>query len=142
MRAALPFLPSFGLRATLLNPQGLPGMPTNRTFFSQEAVDRWLAEGRVSFEGEQLALLPDGPSFQLTGAVLFVREVVSGEDPRGLCGKVKSVAALEEMQGEHAPGSVVLGEEAWEVTEGFLGDPAAEDAERALAGLQALMRTS
>jgi hypothetical protein len=97
-------------------------MATNRAFFTQEAVDRWLAEGRVSLEGEVLGLLPDGPSFRLTGAVWFKTEVASGDDTPGLCGKVKSIAAVQALQGEHAGGSVVLGDHAYEVTDGFIGE--------------------
>lgn len=113
-------------------------MVTNRAFFSQEAVDRWLADGLISLEGEVLGLLPDGPTFQLSSAVLFLREVASGKDPNGLCGKVKSLTAIEALSGEHALGSVVLGDEAYEVTDGFLAEvePGAEDALAALRAWQ------
>jgi hypothetical protein len=95
---------------------------TNRAFFSQETVDQWLADGRVRLDGEVLALLPDGPAFHLESAVLFRAEVASGEDTHGLCGKVKSLEALALSSGEHAPGSVVMGDNAYEVLEGFLGE--------------------
>jgi hypothetical protein len=97
-------------------------MPINRAFFSQEAVDRWLAEGRVGLEGEVLGLFPDGPSFLLTSAVLFGAEVAAGNDGPGLSGKVKTLPAIEALSGEHAPGSVVLGDYAYEVVDGFLGE--------------------
>src|SRR4051812_21934115 len=94
---------------------------SNRAFFPQEAVDHWLASDRISLEGEVLALLPDGPAFQLEGAVLFLSEVSTGEDTLDLCGKVKTLAAVSELSGEHAPGSVVVGDHAYEVLEGFVG---------------------
>jgi hypothetical protein len=97
-------------------------MATNRAFFSQDWVDRWLAEGRVSLEGDVLALGPDGPSFQLSSAVLFRAEVASGDDALKLSGRVKSLAAVRELSGEHAPGSVVIGERAYEVLDGFVGE--------------------
>jgi hypothetical protein len=97
-------------------------MTSNRVFFSQEAVDRWLADGRVSLEGEVLGLLPNGPAFMLSSAVLFQAEVGSGDDVPGLCGKVKTIAAVEALTGEHASGSVVLGDYAYEVVDGFVGD--------------------
>lgn len=97
-------------------------MPANRAFFSQAAVDRWLAEGRAGLEGEVLGLLPAGPSFKLSSAVLFGAEVAAGNDGPGLTGKVKALSDIEALSGEHVPGSVVIGDYAYEVVEGFLGE--------------------
>jgi hypothetical protein len=97
-------------------------MATNRAFFPQQSVDSWLAEGTVSLEGEVLVILPEGPAFLLTSAVRFLAEVAAGEDGPGLCGKVKTLPAIEELQGEYDIGSVVLGDYAYEVVDGFVGD--------------------
>ena len=97
-------------------------MPTNRAFFSQSTVDRWLAEGRAGLEGEVLGLLPHGPSFMLTSAVLFGSEVAMGSDGPELTGKVKALSEVAAMSGEHVPGSVVLGDHAYEVVDGFLAE--------------------
>lgn len=97
-------------------------MPTNRAFFSQDLVGRWLAAGHITLEGEVLTCVPDGPAFRLTTALHFIHEVASGDDAPRLCGKVKTLAAVEELSGEHAPGSVVLGDHAYEVVDGFLGE--------------------
>lgn len=97
-------------------------MATNRAFFPQEAVDGWLAEGRVSLEGEVLVVLPGGPAFLLTSAVRFVAEVAAGHDGPGLCGKIKTLPAIEALNGEYDLGSVVLGDFAYEVVDGFVGE--------------------
>jgi hypothetical protein len=97
-------------------------MATNRAFFPQLAVDRWLAEGRAGLEGDVLGLLPDGPAFQLSSAVLFRAEVAAGSDGLGLCGKIKTLPEIVALSGEHALGSVVFGDYAYEVVEGFLGE--------------------
>lgn len=116
---------------------------THRAFLSQELLDRWLAEGLVSLEGETLGLLPDGPSFRLESAVLFQEDVAGAGDPLALCGKVKSLPAISALGGEHAPGSVVVGDSAYEVTEGFLGElTPAGDGQRALGALTALVESS
>jgi hypothetical protein len=116
---------------------------SHRAFLSQELLDRWLAEGLVSLEGEVLGLLPDGPQLRLESAVLFRAEVASGEDPLLLCGKVKSLPAISELGGEHALGSVVVGDSAYEVTEGFLGELGPTgDGQHALAALTALVDSS
>jgi len=119
---------------------------SHRAFLSQELLDRWLAEGLVSLEGEVLGLLPDGPQLQLESAVLFRADVAGAGDPLGLCGKVKSLPAISALGGEHAPGSVVVGDSAYEVTEGFLGELAelgpSGDGQQALSALTALVESS
>ena len=122
--------------------EAFSGMATNRAFFSADWVDRWLAEGHVSLEGDVLALGAEGPSFQLSSAVLFGSEVASGDDARKLCGRVKSLTAVRELSGEHAPGSVVIGENAYEVVDGFIGEllPSRETALVEDAGAAALQK--
>jgi hypothetical protein len=111
-------------------------MRTNRVFLPQETVDLWLAEGRVALEGERLRLLPAGPEFHLTTAVSFKSEVAGGGDEHQLCGKVKSVEEVTALLGEVAGGSVVLGDNAYEVIDGFLGELAGSvDGVEALAQL-------
>jgi hypothetical protein len=96
----------------------------NRAFIAQDTLDVWLAEERVSLDGDVLKLLPaaTGPAFLLTTAVYFQAEVTTGEDPLGLCGRVKTLPRINEMGGEHVPGSVVIGDNAYEVRDGFLGE--------------------
>jgi hypothetical protein len=96
-------------------------MAANRVFFPQEALDAWLAEERVSLEGDLLTLLEKGQRFKLDGAVRFLSEVADGGDGPGLVGKVKTVDQIKELDAEHAAGSVVLGDNAYEVAEGFVG---------------------
>jgi hypothetical protein len=121
----------------------------NRAFLAQETLDVWLAEERVSLDGEVLKLLPqpEGPAFLLTTAVYFQAEVTTGEDPLGLCGKVKTHPAVVELGGEVAPGSVVIGDNAYEVRDGFIGELLPVHAESAGAseprtGRQALQALS
>lgn len=98
----------------------------NRAFMAQETLDAWLAEERVSLEGEVLTLAPQGqgraPALLLSTAVYFQAEVTTGEDPLSLCGKAKTLAKVLELGGEHAPGSVVIGDNAYEVRDGFLAE--------------------
>jgi hypothetical protein len=120
-----------------LRPEAL-AMRVNRLFFAQEAVDGWLEAGRVTLEGDVLSL-PAGPTFRLLSAVVFQAEVGSGVDAFSLCGKVKSHPELEAMSGELATGSVLIGDSAYEVVDGFLAEllDAAESGE-ALRAVQQL----
>ncbi len=105
----------------------------NRVFFPQEALDAWLDEERIQLDGDVLTLTPEGQCFRLASAVRFLSEVAGGGDDANLVGKVKSMEQLAALGGEHCAGSVIVGEDAYEVIEGFLGEPIA--AEPSVAGL-------
>ena len=96
-------------------------MRANRMFFSQEALDGWLEAGRVSLDGDVLGL-PDGPRFRLASGVVFNAEVASGDDALGLCGKAKTAEEVQALNGELVQGSVLIGDHAYEVTDGFLAE--------------------
>jgi hypothetical protein len=101
-------------------------MPTSRVFVPQEALEAWLSSGRVHMVGETLFL--DGQAFALESAVRFVSEVAGGGDEPNLLGRVKSLPQLESLGGEHVSGSVVLGDNAYEVVDGFLASVEAGNA--------------
>lgn len=97
-------------------------MRENRVFVPQEALDLWLSDGRIEIDGQVMKLLPDGERFTLKTAVRFVSEVAGGGDSLKLVGKVKDLDQIAELSGDYSSGSVVLGDNAYEVIEGFIGD--------------------
>jgi hypothetical protein len=115
-------------------------MGANRAFVAQEALDLWLADGRVSLEGETLRLLPEGIELRLSSAVCFKSEVAGGGDAEALVGKVKTLEDVAALAGEHVTGSVVLGDNAYEVVDGFVAElqdvAQAQDARAALVRLE------
>jgi hypothetical protein len=114
-------------------------MRANRMFFSQEVVDRWLEAGQVNLEGDRLSLI-EGPTFRLTSGVVFKAEVSSGVDPLDLCGRVKTISEVEALLGDLVPGSVLIGDQAYEVVDGFLGElVSAADGGDSLGALQRLV---
>jgi hypothetical protein len=108
-------------RMSLQSSRADPRAPTARIFVPQEALESWVAEGRAQLLGETLLL--EGVGFSLTGAVHFVSEVAGGGDEPALVGKVKTLSQLAELGGEHCAASVVLGDNAYEVVEGFVAQP-------------------
>src|SRR5699024_1349817 len=58
--------------------------------------------------------------FALTSAVRGVREVAGGIDENDLVGRVKTLEQVTALGGEICAGSVVLGDCAFEVVEGFV----------------------
>jgi len=95
-------------------------MPQARVFLPQAAIEDWLNSGAAQMSGDSLSL--DGTRFLLTPAVRVLREVAGGED------HVKTLTQLSSLGGELCAGSVVLDDSAFEVVEGFLAEPASEEA--------------
>jgi hypothetical protein len=94
-------------------------MPGTRIFLPQCLMDSWTADGRIRLEQDMLVVPEDGTGLALSPAVRFMREVGGGGDPAGLIGKVKTMAQLEELGADHYRDSVLVGESAYEVVEGF-----------------------
>ena len=98
-------------------------MGLNRLFVSQSKLDQWLSEELVDVDGEVMTTKNDGNRFNLKTAVLFVEELTGAGDPSELVGKVKDLEQIAEVGGEYASGSVILGDFAYTVVDGFVGDP-------------------
>lgn len=100
-------------------------MRASRLFVSQSLLDRWLSEGVAELAGDTLKVLPEKHSFDLQTGVLFENEVTGAGDALGLIGKVKDLDQIAEMAGDYSQGTVIVGDLAYEVTDGFVGIPTA-----------------
>ena len=90
-------------------------------FVPQSVLDRWSEQGRIQVDGNVLTIIGEQKSFALTSAVRFIK-MEAGEDTAGLLAKVKTTDALKQMGAEHYMESVLLGENAYQVQQGFLAD--------------------
>jgi hypothetical protein len=100
-------------------------------FVSQSLLDAWTERERVEVSGGALTLRGregEGRRYALDPAVRFLRVAGGGEDPHRLLARVKTTAQLRSMGAEVMAGSVVLGDVAYEVEEGFLAEAAAVQA--------------
>lgn len=98
-------------------------MSQTRVFVPQDAVESWLTEGRAELTQDVLTL--DGYVFRVSAAVRFVAEVTGGADSARLVGRVKTREQLVSMSAEHTAQSVVLGDNAYDVIEGYVLSPQA-----------------
>jgi hypothetical protein len=103
-------------------------MASCRLFLSQEALDTWISQGRCAIDGEELTDSKNGQKFRLITGVRFMSEVTGQPDAAELVGKVKDVEQLEHLKAEHLHDSVVLGDNAYLVQEGFVGTPIVQEA--------------
>src|SRR5438132_4610548 len=90
-------------------------------FVPQSVLDKWSEQGRIQVDGNVLTILGEGKNFALTSAVRFMK-MEAGDDTAGLLQKVKTTDALKQMGAEHYMESVILGENAYQVQQGFLAD--------------------
>jgi hypothetical protein len=92
-------------------------------FFPQAALDVWLTDGTVDLRADELTIVAEGRRYRLTEAVRIVNEVTGGPDTNDVLGRVKSKALLVEKSAELLESSLVLGENAYDVVPGWLGEP-------------------
>jgi hypothetical protein len=91
-----------------------------RLFISLPCLDTWIEKGQATLGEDRLTTM-DGATYRLGPGVFFTAMAGGEPDPHQLLGRVKSQAQLEEMGAEHYEGSVIMGEVAYQVVEGFLG---------------------
>jgi len=101
----------------------------NRVFFPQGALDEWIAEDRVDLTHDELTIRAEGRRYRIIEAIRILREVTGQPDPNEVVGCVKSRAFLNELGAEILEGSMILGENAYDVVPGFVGAPVGSFAE-------------
>ena len=101
----------------------------NRVFFPQAALDEWLVEDRVDLKQDELMIKSEGRRYKIVEAIRIMREVTGAPDAHELLGKVKSRAFLNELGAEILEGSMILGDNAYDVVPGFVGAPVGTFAE-------------
>ena len=95
----------------------------SRLFISVERLEAWSAEGRAALEGDRMTLTELNRKFAMVPAVHFTRATGQDTDPYDLVGRVKSKEALTQMGAEQFASSVIYNDMAYDVVDGFVGDP-------------------
>jgi hypothetical protein len=117
-------------------------MAKNRVFFPQEALDSWLVDGRVELTNDELMIRSEGRKFRITEAVRVLSELTNTPDLNDLVGRVKSRVFLQALEAEILEGSMIIGDNAYEVVPGFLGTPVGTFAEHVQSQSSAEARKS
>jgi hypothetical protein len=94
-----------------------------RLFISVTKLESLTAANKVSIDGEVLNLTELGRSFRILPAVRFLGVAGGDADPHKLVGLVKSEEDLAKMGADHMASSVIYIDTAYEVQQGFVGDP-------------------
>jgi hypothetical protein len=102
-------------------------MALSRLFIAQEALDAWVTEGRAEVSADELLDRKTGMRFRIRPGLRFVSEVSGAVDAPGLVGKVKDLEQVAALRGEYMADSVILGDNAYTVQQGFVGAPIAAE---------------
>jgi hypothetical protein len=97
---------------------------SSRVFFPQDALDLLVSQGKVDVEGDQLVVSDTKLRYHVVEGARVLVEVITGEDPHGLIGKVKPKSYLcDELGAELLGGSMLLEDNGYDVVEGLIGEP-------------------
>ncbi len=91
----------------------------DKLFIPQPVLDNWVESGKVVFNDSILTLTREQKAYTLTPAVRFLK-LIDGEDKAVLLGRLRTLEKLAEIGAEHMSDSVILGDTAYEVQEGFI----------------------
>lgn len=94
-----------------------------RLFISVAKLEALTSANKVALEGEVLKLTELGRAFKIIPAVRFLGVAGGDADPHELVGLVKSEEELVGMGADHMATSVIYVDTAYEVQQGFVGDP-------------------
>ena len=101
-----------------------------KLFLPQSTLEEWAAEGRADLKDGRLFIGSEQGACRVAPAVHFLR-LVSGSDSNKLLATVKTPLQLEQMGAEQMLDSVILGEDAYDVVQGYLAEVAsAPDVEK------------
>lgn len=92
-----------------------------KLFLPQATLEEWAAAEKADLQEGKLELAGAQASFPVVTAVHF-HKLLSGSDDQKLLHKVKTGDQLKALGAEQMADSVLLGETAYEVTEGYLAE--------------------
>jgi hypothetical protein len=98
-------------------------MRSNRVFFPQAMLDAWISDERVDVTYDVLVLKDESRQYKIVEALHVVKDVAGGGDAHKLLGRVKTREQLAQMGAEVLETSLVVGDDAYDVVPGFVGEP-------------------
>jgi hypothetical protein len=114
----------------------------NRVFFPQTALDQWIVDEAIELKGTELVVLAEGRRYQLSEAVRIVAEVSGSPDSHDLVGRVKPRPFLTGLRAEILETSMIVGDNAYEVVQGWIGTPMGTFADHLASPVRAKARAA
>lgn len=99
-----------------------------KLFFSQDIIDAWADEDKVTVDQDVLTIQRDPPSsYRLIPAYRVLSVSGGGEDTHKWINKVKTKDELDEAGADVYMNSILVGETAYDAEYGYLAKPMAKD---------------
>lgn len=95
-----------------------------KLFLPNATLEAWTVEEKADLKDGRLVLTETKATYPAVSAV-HLHSLVSGTDDHKLLAKVKTDEQLRALGAEHMSDSVLIGETAYEVTQGFITEVAA-----------------
>lgn len=97
-----------------------------KLFFSQDIIDAWVDETKVTVDQSVLTINRDPPArFQLIPAYRVIKVSGDGDDIMKWVNKVKTKEELEKVGADVYMNSIIVGETAYDAEYGYLAVPMA-----------------
>ncbi len=90
-----------------------------KLYLPQKTLEDWVTADKADLQDGKLVVKESKTAHPVSPAVHFQR-LISGDDEKGLLGRVKTTAQLEALGAEHLADSCIVGEVAYEVVEGYV----------------------
>ena len=95
-----------------------------KLFLPHATLEAWTVDEKADLKDGKLVLTETKAAYPAVSAV-HLHKLVSGTDDHKLLSKVKSDEQLRALGAEHMSDSVLIGETAYDVTQGFITEVAA-----------------
>jgi hypothetical protein len=102
-----------------------------KLFLPQKSLEEWSMAEKADLQDGKLVVKEGGSSTHPAVPAVHFIKLVSGDDTNGLVGRVKTAEQIQALGAEHLADSVILGDTAYEVAEGYLTEVQAPVAAKA-----------
>jgi hypothetical protein len=99
-------------------------------YIPHDKLELWVSEGKISFSDNVITILSGNRvSYKLSPAYKFKKLTSGNDDSEELLGKVKTKEDLKDLNPDIFHDSIIVGDRAYEVEMGYIGNLKDDDSE-------------
>ena len=110
----------------------MPSMSMKKNIYiPHEKLEAWVTDGKISFSNNIIHILSGAKaSYKLTPAYKFIKLTSGNDDVENLIGKIKTKNDLINLNPDIFHDSIIIGNVAYEVEMGYIGNLTEQDVEK------------